>query len=268
MRFGITTRSFIKEGVGLASAALKYLEQEHEVYVEEPLAKKMGVKGIPIEKMKVDVMIAIGGDGTVLRALQLNDAPVFSINAGSLGFLTESTPEDMIFSLERIIKGEYILEKRIKLKVELNGERLKDATNEAVIHTSQVAKIRDFQMFIDDELVESLRADGIIVATPTGSTCYAMSVGSPIIFPGLAAFVIAPIAPFKLSSRPLVISSSSKIGIKLTEPRKNCIIVIDGQENIKMTPKDRLEISLSEKEAKFVRFGQDFYRNIKEKLGV
>ena len=268
MRFGISTRINSKEAVELASQAINFLEPEHEVLVEPALGKKMGREGVEIDDMDVDVMIALGGDGTVLRALQHTDAPVFAVNVGSLGFLTEVSPDEMLYALERIVEKDYMVEERIKLRSELNGERLADATNEVVIHTSQIAKIRHFQIFIDEELVESVRADGIIVATPTGSTCYAMSVGSPILVPGLSAFVIVPIAPFKLSARPMVISSSSRIEIKLYEPRKNCIVVIDGQENIKMTPKDSLSISLSDKKAKFVRFGQDFYRKIKEKLGI
>ncbi len=269
MRFGITARANVKEAVELSKEALDFLEKSgNQVLVEPPLSKKIGGESAELEKMDVHVVIAIGGDGTVLRALQRNDAPVFSVNAGSLGFLTAVTPDEMIFALERVIRGEYIIDERIKLMIELNGERLADATNEVVIHTSQIAKIRDFQIFIDNELVDSVRADGMIVATPTGSTCYAMSVGSPILFPGLDAFVIVPIAPFKLSARALVISSRSRIEIKLKEPRKNCVIVIDGQEIDKMSPKDSLTISLSEKKARFIRFGQDFYRNIKEKLGV
>ncbi len=268
MRFGITARMGSKEATELVQQALGFLEPEHEVLLEPAIAKKLSIDGVEIDNMDVDVLIAIGGDGTVLRALQHTKAPVFSVNVGSLGFLTEVSPDEMLYALERIVQNDYMVDERIKLKTELNGERLHDSTNEVVIHTSQIAKIRHFQIFIDEELVESVRADGIIVATPTGSTCYAMSVGSPIIVPGLSAFVIVPIAPFKLSARPMVISSKSRIEIKLYEPRKNCILVLDGQFDIKMTPKDSLTISLSEEKAKFIRFGQDFYRKIKEKLGV
>ena len=268
MRFGITSRSGSKEAVDLAAQAINYLEPEHEVLVEPALGKKLGRDGIALDDMDVDVMIALGGDGTVLRALQHTNAPIFSVNVGSLGFLTEVSPDEMLYALERIVAGDYMIDERIKLKAMLNEKRLVDSTNEVVIHTSQIAKIRHFQIFIDDELVDSVRADGIIVATPTGSTCYAMSVGSPILFPGLSAFVIVPIAPFKLSARPMVISSDSVIEIKLYEPRKNCVVVMDGQENVRMTPKDSLKISLSENRARFIRFGQDFYRKIKEKFGI
>ncbi len=268
MRFGISSRSGSKEASELAIQAINFLEPEHEVLVEPSLGKRIGREGVALDDMDVDVLIALGGDGTVLRALQHNEAPVFAVNVGSLGFLTEVSPDEMLYALERIVEKDYMVEERIKLKTELNGERLVDATNEVVIHTSQIAKIRHFQVFIDEELVESVRADGIIVATPTGSTCYAMSVGSPILVPGLSAFVIVPIAPFKLSARPMVISSESRVEIKLYEPKKNCVVVIDGQENIKMTPKDSLTISLSDKKARFIRFGQDFYRKIKEKFGI
>ena len=268
MRFGISARNPSKEVMELVNQALNFLEPEHEVMLEEGIAKKLGREAVGMDDMEADIVIAIGGDGTVLRALQHTKAPVFAVNTGSLGFLTEVSPDEMLYALERIVQNDYIIDERIKLKTVMNGERLFDSTNEVVIHTSQIAKIRHFQIFIDDELVDSVRADGIIVATPTGSTCYAMSVGSPIIVPGLKAVVIVPIAPFKLSARPMVISSESRIEIKLYEPRKNCIVVLDGQYDIKMSPKDSLVISLSEDTAKFVRFGQDFYRKIKEKFGI
>lgn len=268
MRFGISGRSSSKEVMELVNQAIGFLEPEHEVLLEKGIAKKLGREGKELEEMDVDIAIAIGGDGTVLRTLQHIDAPVFAVNTGSLGFLTEISPDQMLYALERITQKDYIIDERIKLKTVMNGRRLYDSTNEVVIHTSQVAKIRNFQIFIDGELVESVRADGIIVATPTGSTCYAMSVGSPLIVPGLEAFVIVPIAPFKLSARPMVISSESRVEIKLREPRKNCIVVLDGQYDVKMTPKDSLEVSLSEHRAKFIRFGQDFYRKIKEKFGI
>ncbi len=268
MKFGISARSSSKEVMELVNQTVKFLEPEHEVLLEPEIAKKIGRKGTDVDNMRADIIIAIGGDGTVLRALQHTKAPVFAVNTGSLGFLTEVSPDEMFYALERIVQKDYIIDERIKLKTVMNGERLFDSTNEVVIHTSQIAKIRHFQIFIDDELVDSVRADGIIVATPTGSTCYAMSVGSPILVPGLSAFVIVPIAPFKLSARPMVISSESRIEIKLYEPRKNCTVVLDGQYNVKMTPKDSLVISISEEKATFVRFGQDFYRKIKEKFGI
>src|SRR3970040_604377 len=127
--------------------------------------------------MKVDVMIAIGGDGTILRALQLNEANILGVNSGSLGFLAEVYDTEVEPLLERVVKGDYKVEERLRLKVEGDGARLFDCTNEAVVHTAQIAKIRHFEIRVDDAVVERVRADGIILATPTGSTSYSMSSG-------------------------------------------------------------------------------------------
>src|SRR5437773_1134430 len=115
-------------------------------------------------------MLAIGGDGTILRALQLSDAKVLGINSGSLGFLAEVNSDDMDRYLDQTIRGDYRVEERMRLKVTVDGERLFDCTNEAVVHTAQSAKICHFEIRLDDQMVDRSRADGIIVATPTAAT--------------------------------------------------------------------------------------------------
>ena len=112
----------------------------------------LGHKGHDIEDMDVDIMIAVGGDGTILRALQKNRAPVLGINAGDLGFLTEISSDGVKQGIERVLRGDYILDERAKLKTTINGRRVQDATNEAVVHTAHIAKIRHFKVFVDDEL--------------------------------------------------------------------------------------------------------------------
>lgn len=266
MKFGVMSNPNIEKATGLAKEVINFLKDKADVTLEESLASKLGVKGQPLKEMKMDILITIGGDGTVLWALQRTDTKIFCINAGVLGFLTEASPENAIESLKKILREEYIVDKRARLKTVLNGERLFDCMNEAVIHTAHVAKMRHFEILVDDNLVADIRADGVIVATPTGSTCYAMSVGSPLVDPRVNAFVIAPIAPFKLSARPYVVPINSEIIIKLIEPERPCILVLDGQYETQVQSEATIMFTASEKPAELVRFSRDFYKRVSEKL--
>jgi NAD+ kinase len=134
-----------------------------------------------------------------------------------------------------------------------------------VIHTSQVAKLRHFNVKIDGQLMSTMRADGLIFATPTGSTSYALSVGAPILDPRLEGFVVAPIAPLWLSAKTTVVPSSSRIQVTLDVPRQ-CTVVADGRDETKFEGGERLEIFKSKHPAKFIRFDQNFYKRMREKL--
>ena len=214
---------------------------------------------------RADVVISIGGDGTMLRALSVTEQPILGINAGAMGFLTEVGPDDIDWAIERLLKRDYIIDERTKLRTIMDGRRLLDAVNEAVIHTAHIAKMRHFTVSVDGQPATDLRADGVIVATPTGSTSYAMSVGSSIVDPRVEALVIAPIAPFRLAARPFVVPAKSKIEIAIAEP-KECTMVIDGRETLEMTGEEHLEFSASEKKARFVSLEDDFYKDLQEKL--
>src|SRR5436189_2579987 len=207
---------------------LSRLEAKHEVLLESDLARAFDRKGRPLAHMKPDVMLAIGGDGTILRALQLSDAKVLGINSGSLGFLAEVNADEAEGALDRVARGDYRLEERMRLKVTVDGERMFDCTNEAVVHTAQVAKIRHFEIRLGEEMVERVRADGVIVATPTGSTSYSMSAGGPIVDPHVEAMIVTVIAPFKPASRPHVFPAAGQVHIRLKKP-KECLLVMDGQ---------------------------------------
>jgi NAD+ kinase len=248
----------------VASDVLAALKGQDYV-LEARTAEALGLEGVPIDEMEVDVVISVGGDGTVLRTLQTCDQPILGVNAGVLGFLTEVRPDDIVPSMAKLLKGEYRIDSRGKLKTVMDGKRLQDATNEAVIHTAHVAKMRHFSISVDGQPATEMRADGVIIATPTGSTCYAMSVGSSIIDPRVEALVIAPIAPFRLAARPFVVPSSSTISITVSEP-KECVMVIDGQQEFTIEGEEVLEFTASENKARFVSFQDDFYRDLEEKL--
>jgi NAD+ kinase len=266
MKFGVLSNPKIEKAIGIAKEIIEFLKDKAEITIEESLAKQLEVPGMPLSEMDPDILITIGGDGTVLWALQRTHVKLFCINAGVLGFLTEVSPNEVIESLKKIMDGDYIIDKRARLKTTLNGKRLFDSINEAVIHTSHVAKMRHFEIHVDDNLLSDIRADGMIVATPTGSTCYAMSVGSPLVDPRVNAFVIAPIAPFKLSARPYVVPIESEITIKILEPERPCILVLDGQYETQVQSEEEIKFTQSEKPAELVRFSTDFYKRVSEKL--
>ncbi|QLH74704.1 MAG: NAD(+)/NADH kinase [Methanomassiliicoccales archaeon] len=264
MRFGMSVNMDIPDAPRLAKKVIEGLKG-HEVLLENEVAARLKRPGMSIDDMDVDMMITVGGDGTILRALHHNNAPIFGVNAGDLGFLTTVMEDELEEGLENIINGNYSLDRRSRLKTVLAGRRLKDAVNESVVHTAHIAKIRHFQVHVDGELAVNVRADGIIVATPTGSTCYAMSVGAPLLDPRVNALVIAPMAPFKFAARPVVVPSTSKITLRVVRP-KECVVVIDGQEAEPMQGNETVEFTASETDARFVTFGKGFYTRTREKL--
>jgi len=264
MKISITANLELHETLGYARRVLKFLEREGvEVVLEEQLAKKLKMK--PSKKADCDVLVTIGGDGTVLRSLQTSKAKILSINAGSVGFLTEVMPDDIETRLADLLDGKYFLDKRTKLKVAANGRRLLDCTNEAVVHTATISKMRHFMLWVDGEMALDVRADGIIIATPTGSTCYAMSAGGPIIDPSVNAFVIAPLAAYKMFVRPIVVPASSLIEVRFGKKR-DCLLVLDGQYEERLDASSVLKFSQSEEEAHFVRFKEGFYERLREKF--
>ncbi len=266
MKIGVIANINIENALALTDKIIEHIGDKAELEIEEITAEGLGKEGKRLEDMQPDILVTVGGDGTVLRALQRTDCKVFSINAGVLGFLTEVPHDSALTSLDRILEGDYLIDRRMRLKTTLNGTPLYDCTNEAVIHTSHVAKIRRFKILLDEKLVADVRADGMIIATPTGSTCYAMSVGGPLLDPRVNALVIAPIAPFKLSARPYVVPSESEIKIELLEPNRPCTLVLDGQFETEVSNESEMLFTASKKPAKLVRFTSDFYKRVSEKL--
>ena len=262
-RYGICVNMSLPMAADTARRVIKALEGE-DVVLEQEIADNLCVKGHHIEEMDVDILITVGGDGTILRAMQNCDAPVFGINAGGVGFLAEIPVNDIEEGIARLKEGRYRTEERLKLQTMFKGKRMADAVNEAVLHTDEVARIRQFKIYVNGNLAYDLRADGVIISTPTGSTCYAMSVGSPIIDPHVNALVVVPMAAFKFSSRPIVIPTSSKLVIEVVD--KDCLLVVDGQEEYKIPGGTSVEFSMSSTYGRFIRFDDDFYSRIHLKL--
>lgn len=268
MKWGIVCNINVKKSISLGKEVYDFLKGTGDVFAEKSFADKIKIKGYPLEEInkQVDIVVTVGGDGTILRALSKIDKPVFAINSGGMGFLSEVESKYVIGGLKKVIDGKYNIEERDKLKILLNGRRLPDATNEVTVQTGRVAKIMYLQLFIENELFETLGADGVIIATPTGSTSYALSVGGPIMDPSVNAMVIAPLAPFRLSARPWIVPITKKISIKLLPKSKETKLVIDGSYEELVTTDSEIVVTGSEIKAKFIRFGESFYQMVRLKL--
>lgn len=264
MKFGMSVNMNIPDAPRIAKKTLELLKG-HEVLLEKEMAGRFKVQGHRLDDMEVDMMVTIGGDGTILRALQHNKAPIFGVNAGDLGFLTAVSEDELDEGIDNILQGHYELEARTKLQTTVGGQRMADGMNEAVVHTAHVVKIRHFQVFVDGEVAVNVRADGIVVATPTGSTCYAMSLGAPLVDPRVEALVIVPMAPFKFAARPIVVPASSRITLQIVRP-KECVVVVDGQQELLMAGHETVEFQVAPDKARFVSFGKGFYARTREKL--
>ena len=223
-KIGISSRCDRPEVIEMVQEILASFSSKVKIFVATPTAEVLGIEGIPVERMReegVELIISVGGDGTVLRniAKMKDPLPVLGINMGTLGFLVDVEPEDALEIIEEVIYGFSYIE-RMRVDVFLNGEMLETATNEIAIMSAKPAKIIQFEVYVGDCLLDSMRADGVVFATPTGSTAYAMSAGGPIINPRVNAIVVVPVAPFKLSSRPWVIPSDSEITIRSVGSKK------------------------------------------------
>lgn len=268
MRFGLIANPKLDGLEDLLRPIIDHLEDRDQVRLvyEEDLAKHLGREGVKLGGMDVDMVITVGGDGTILRAFQAAEHPVFAVHAGHTGFLTTVGHDGALEGLDRVLSGDYQVEEKLRLKVVLNGERQPDCTNEATIHTSQIAKIRSFSVELDGQTVARFRSDGMIISTPTGSTSYAMSVGGPILAPGVEAFILAPIAPYKLSSRPYVLPPEGEITVRLTDTGRPSLLVLDGQVEMEVTSGDIITLTKSEKRSRLVNFGKDFFERVKVRL--
>lgn len=212
------------------------------------------IEVIPDEELpqKVDLILVLGGDGTMIataRMLGDCEVPVIGVNYGGLGYLAEFRIEELFTALESILTGDYKLEKRVMLAVELRrGEELVSRTrvlNDVVMNKSALARIIQIETYLNDQFVNSFRADGLIVSTPTGSTAYNLSAGGPIIFPTMNAVVITPICPFTLSNRPIVVPDDSVIEVRLMTEKEDVALTLDGQVGFPIQARDRVVIRKS-----------------------
>lgn len=222
-----------------------------------------------------DLIIAIGGDGTLLqtaRALAGYEIPLVGINQGRIGFLTDIPADNMDTDINRILDGEYEKEERALIEAEIlrDGESLHRgvALNEIIMAKGDVARLIEFETYVDGKFVHSIRADGMIISTPTGSTAYALSAGGPILYPALPAILMVPICPHTLSDRPMIIADNSQIEFVLTRtPDHNVQICFDGQETQLTKEKDHLRVRKANVSVQLLHPpGRDYFEMLRSKL--
>jgi len=234
--------------------------------LEAETAKLVRLKGIPLDELQGDAIISLGGDGTLLYILSKINKPIFGINSGGVGFLTEMEHTDDIFAaIKNLEKGKFNKQKLQRIDTYINENHVGSALNEVVLHSSRVANIQGFEIIIDGALADSFRGDGLIISTPTGSTSYAMSLGAPILYPTMESHIIVPIAAYRIGARPLVIPSKYNITAKLTG-NPEAVMVIDGQEEILITIEDEIKFKKSSKPVELIRFNDNFFERVRTKL--
>ncbi|MGD0449981.1 MAG: NAD(+)/NADH kinase [Candidatus Bathyarchaeia archaeon] len=268
---GIIARYDRKSALKLAEELAEYLAKKGlRVYIEDTLAGKIATKEemVPLSKMKTDFLITIGGDGTILRTcigLSKPEPPILAINMGLRGFLTEIEPKNAFEAVDKILKGTYKIEKSAKLSVIAGEEILPDALNDVVISAGEPSKILYTQICKDGKPILNCQADGLIIATQTGSTGYSFSAGGPVLDPAVGAFVVTPICPLTVF-HPLVFPAYSTITLNVTKAEE-ILVLIDGKYRKQINSKQpTLVVTVSKNITSFIRFETDFYDRLKSRL--
>jgi len=241
------------------------------VSTEPWLAKSLSGKPGLDQEAAPDFVIAVGGDGTFLTAvqtaLQLN-IPVLGVNIGHIGFLIEITLDQLPAMCKRLQSGDYAVESRMMLDVLRKGEIIRTALNDVVISRAGYARLITVKASVENDLVARYMADGLIVSTPTGSTGYSLSAGGPIVCPEVECILLSPVCPHSLQHRPVVAGASQVITVELDcEPEQRVQLDVDGKIVCKLNTCESITIQRSEKTAKLIRFGtESFFHRIRDKL--
>ena len=269
MKVGISANPSKPAAVELARRAVEHLTGRADLEVSEELPTVAPSEPHrPLEALRPDVLLAIGGDGTFLYTLRRSSVPLLPVNAGTVGILAEvdgGRPDEFDLALERLLDGRYYLEDRMKLAAEIGRRPLPDAVNEYVLHAAHVGKMGLFDIAVDRRPVGRVQADGIIVATPTGSTGYSLSSLGPIVDPGLNAIVVTTIAPFRVEARAVVIDPIRTVRLRAADAGHAAVVIVDGQDQHPLPPDGTVTIYRSPRRAVLVRFGSRFYERLRGK---
>jgi len=252
--------------IGGAEIERERIEQQTGCAVEQVEPEKIAACA--------DLILVLGGDGTMIAAARLMgdaEVPVLGVNYGGLGYLAEFRIEEVYEALESILAGNYRLDKRVMLAVELmRGDQTvtrNRVLNDVVINKSALARIIEIEAYLNQQFVNSFRADGLIVSTPTGSTAYNLSAGGPVIFPSMNAVVITPICPFTLSNRPIVVPDDAVIELRLKTDQEDVALTLDGQVGFPLKVDDRVVIHKSQTTFNLVQpTNRNYFDVLRDKL--
>jgi len=221
-----------------------------------------------------DVLLVLGGDGTMLNAARLageRSIPILGVNMGGLGFLTEVRLENLYPSLERVFANDFVLDERLMLRTHIHrhGETVAkgEVLNDVVISKGTLARMIELKIAIQGRFVTNLRGDGLIVSSPTGSTAYSLSAGGPIIDPAVQSLILTPICPHTLTHRPLIVPGNAEIDVTLTSKDDGAMATLDGQVGVAITQEETVVIQTSEHRTRLIRFPEsNYYDVLREKL--
>jgi len=278
MVFGIVCKENDTKALALSGRVLEWTKNRgFSCLIEDHIASFVGCGTTDDIWGNSDLLIAIGGDGTLLRTIRMSshhEIPILGVHMGYLGFLTEVMEDEVYTALESVIKGDYIKEERTMFNAALFREDLEitsqDVLNDVVINKSALARIIDIDVWTNSTFITCYRADGLIVSTPTGSTAYNLATGGPIVHPEVDAIILTPICPHVLSNRSIVLPDFQEVVIivKSGKSSDNIYLTLDGQKGYYLQAGDKLVVKRGERKAVMLRFPQrNYFEILRTKLG-
>lgn len=268
-RVGIAAKINSADATRVALDAGKFLASKGiEVSYTSEVSGQAGVRPVALDKMSVDLVVVVGGDGTIMRAAQkVGNTPILGIKVGALGFLCETAPDSARDALEKVISNRFFLDYKTKLSVKCMDLDLPEALNEVLVTTTKPSKILVLSVSKDGEPLHRGRADGVIVSTTTGSTAYALSAGGPVVDPSLDVIEVVFTCPLSAGLRPTLFPNSAKVEVSVLPGGSPGLVVLDGQTTVPVDYNIPIVIEKSEKSAAFVRISTpDFYKRIRQKI--
>jgi NAD+ kinase len=275
---GIVSKPSKPELARILPHLLEWLDQhEYNVVIDRETASFVGDREVVdrenITARSLDYVIVLGGDGTLLSAARVvakAGVPILGVNLGTLGFLTEVPAAELYPSLEAVHEGRYEMDSRSLVHCDLVREGKSvvsyDALNDVIVNKVSIARLASLDLYIDGIFVSNYKADGMIVATPTGSTAYSLAAGGPILMPSVEAFVVNPVSPHSLTHRALVVRDSSEIIIAVSIDHEEAYLSIDGQVGMPLQSGDRVVCRKSEYKVKLLRISKTFFDVLRTKL--
>jgi NAD+ kinase len=250
-KIGLVVKSDAK--ANKKAAELKRWLQSRKIEIVRKKTVESGQKNAagsqPPDPSDLDCIFVLGGDGTFLSAVRWigdQDIPILGIKFGEVGFLAEIAEENLYKAAERVLKGDFILRPRMRLSVKVSRQNKtlaqETVLNDVVINRGALARLAHIETYINDHYLTTYSADGLIVATPTGSTAYSLAAGGPVIHPAVPGIILTPICPFTLTNRPLIVPESANIKIRLTKGSSDIILTFDGQKGLEINDRDKIEI--------------------------
>jgi len=276
-KIGIICKAGRPEPVEILKKFLPWLDNKGlEVFLDIETASKLNIEGHSRSEIPAisDVIIVLGGDGTMLNVARLvceKGIPIMGVNLGGLGFITEVQREELYEAMEKTLKGESSIEERLMLTAHIHrhGERIAEYTvlNDVVINKGALARIIDLETYINKTYITTFKADGLIASTPTGSTAYSLSAGGPVLYPTLDSIILTPICPHTLTNRPTVLPDDVLIEIVLKSMSEDVFLTLDGQVGFSLRRDDVVEVKRSPfKTRLLIPFERDYFQVLRMKL--